>query len=76
MKKKTLKEWKETKIKYYNKLNREQLVKDYLDWFDDDHKPNELTKDEMIEELIESELDCVIYNSTYESDNIINDIEL
>jgi len=55
-KKNLLQEWKQVQENYYNYFDVDELQKLYIEWFDDYETPI-MSKDEMIEELIESELD-------------------
>tara|TARA_R110000851_G_scaffold114153_2_gene239138 strand:+ start:21027 stop:21269 length:243 start_codon:yes stop_codon:yes gene_type:complete len=55
-KKNLLQEWKQVQENYYNYFDVDELQKLYIEWFDDYETPR-MSKDEMIEELIESELD-------------------
>lgn len=55
-KKNLLQEWKQVQENYYNYFDADELQKLYIEWFDDYETPI-MSKDEMIEELIESELD-------------------
>ena len=54
----SIKIWEIVQRKYYNQLNRCEMEEVYIEWFDDYEYPSDMNKDEMIEELIESELDC------------------
>ena len=59
MKKKyLLQDWEIVQREYYKQLNRSEMEEKYIEWFDDYEYPSDMNKDEMIEELIESELDC------------------
>jgi len=58
MKKKyLLLEWEHTQRKFYEYLDRDELEREYLDWFNDKEEPKEMTDNSIIEALIESELD-------------------
>tara|TARA_R100001463_G_scaffold1738_1_gene7512 strand:- start:847 stop:1092 length:246 start_codon:yes stop_codon:yes gene_type:complete len=73
MKKKyLLQEWENTQRKFYEYLDRDELERDYMEWFADKEKPKELTDDAIIEALIESELD---YRKDDNADELIETIE-
>ena len=73
MKKKyLLQEWEHTQRKFYEYLDRDELERDYMEWFADKEKPKELTDDAIIEALIESELD---YRKDDDADELTETIE-
>jgi hypothetical protein len=73
MKKKyLLQEWENTQRKFYEYLDRDELERDYMEWFADKEKPKELTDDAIIEALIESELD---YRKDDDADELTETIE-
>jgi len=73
MKKKyLLQEWENTQRKFYEYLDRDELERDYMEWFADKEKPEELTDDAIIEALIESELD---YREDDNADELTETIE-
>mgnify|MGYP003142567957 CR=1 FL=1 len=54
-----LQNWEKVQREYYKQLNRSEMEEKYIEWFDDDEYPlGTISISEMIEELIESELDC------------------
>ena len=73
MKKKyLLQDWENTQRKFYEYLDRDELERDYMEWFADKEKPKELTDDAIIEALIESELD---YRKDDNADELTETIE-
>ena len=71
-KKNLLQEWENTQRKFYEYLDRDELERDYMEWFADKEKPKELTDDAIIEALIESELD---YRKDDDADELTETIE-
>tara|TARA_R110000764_G_scaffold54964_7_gene119893 strand:- start:21 stop:269 length:249 start_codon:yes stop_codon:yes gene_type:complete len=57
-KKRLLEDWEIVQQEYYLQFNRSAVSRLYIEWFDDDDQPLYMNKDEMINELMESELDC------------------
>ena len=73
MKKKyLLQDWENTQRKFYEYLDRDELERNYMEWFADKEKPKELTDDAIIETLIESELD---YRKDDNADELTETIE-
>jgi hypothetical protein len=56
-KKDLLQDWEIVQQEYYEQFNRSAVERLYIEWFDDNEYPSDMNKDEMIKELIESELD-------------------
>tara|TARA_R110002020_G_scaffold412614_1_gene622170 strand:+ start:460 stop:888 length:429 start_codon:yes stop_codon:yes gene_type:complete len=52
-----LQDWKIIQQEYYEQFSRSSVERLYVEWYDDRESPSNMSKDEMIGELLESELD-------------------
>ena len=52
-----LQDWKLAQQEYYEQFSRSSVERLYVEWYDDREYPSDTSKDEMIGELLESELD-------------------